>query len=208
MIKATFRPPGFTLLELLVSLSIFAIITVIAYNGLNHVLDVKAHNQNVLTRLADLQVAITRINQDFDHIINRSIRDESGTPIPPLTSQLSDPQILSLTRIGYPIPGDPKQPPYRVGYKIFDQQLIRVHWTVLDRAQDSQPIALSLIDQIRYIHFRFLDNQQEWHTSWPDTLNETAPFKFPLAIEMEIDLIDQGTITRLFKLPDTYANEG
>ncbi len=51
------RQAGFTLLELLVALSIFALISAMAYGGLQSVMTTQQHTAKAAQHLADLQKA-------------------------------------------------------------------------------------------------------------------------------------------------------
>ena len=69
---------GFTLLELLVALSIFSIIAVMAYSGLNTVLLARIQTDQHAIQLARLQMTFTWLKRDIEQYIGRSIRDQYG----------------------------------------------------------------------------------------------------------------------------------
>ena len=69
---------GFTLLELLVALSIFAIVAVLAYGGLGTVLDQRILTEESAERLADLQKTYLIVQRDIEQLVPRAIRDEFG----------------------------------------------------------------------------------------------------------------------------------
>ena len=46
---------GFTLMELLISMMVFSILSVMAYSGLNSVIETKGHTEKVAKRLVELQ---------------------------------------------------------------------------------------------------------------------------------------------------------
>ena len=71
---------GFTLLELLVAITIFAIMSVMAYGGLSNVIDNSESSKRSLLRLQEIQQAMINIERDFSQITDRGIRDELGTP--------------------------------------------------------------------------------------------------------------------------------
>ena len=73
---------GFTLLEILIALAIFSIMSMMAYAGLTAVLDARASAVPRSEQLAQLQTTLYLLNEDLSQIIKRPIRDEFGTTEP------------------------------------------------------------------------------------------------------------------------------
>ena len=69
---------GFTLLELLIAVSVFAIMAVMAYGGLSNVISNSTSSEKSLERLHQVQLAMLKISRDFNQLSKRSIRDEYG----------------------------------------------------------------------------------------------------------------------------------
>lgn len=207
---------GFTLLELLVALAIFAIIAVLAYGGLNTVLTVRAHTDAQAAQLRQLQMAFSRLQQDISQYVARPVRNAYGDSDPALLASATQ---LTLTRTGWTNPlAQPRSVLQRVQYRWQDETLWRDHWQVLDQAQDSSPYALPLLSPITAIEWQFLDQQLTWHRQWPPakTLNTvplpTASTETPaaaeasaprlLAIELRLTLPQWGELTRLFAVAE------
>ena len=74
------RQAGFTLLELLVAMGIFAVIGAMALGGLNAVVGQETQAQAQTERLAMLQRALRLIGTDLGSAEPRFVRDELGTP--------------------------------------------------------------------------------------------------------------------------------
>ena len=72
------RDEGFTLLELLVALLVFAFLAVMAYGGLQVVLEAQKRTTEQAMRLGELQVFFTILGRDVEQIIDRDIRDSYG----------------------------------------------------------------------------------------------------------------------------------
>ena len=186
---------GFTLLELLVALVVFTIVAVMGYSGLKTILTTQAHLTKQSEQLKHLQYTFSRLAQDIEQVVNRPIRDEYGD------SQLAfqgDTSIFLLTRGGWRNPAQQSRSTLqRVSYLVQDKQLFRHYWWVLDRAQDSQPIVTSLLDQVEAFQLRYLDTEQKWHDQWPPATTTSLL----AAIEVAITITDWGTLTRLFIVP-------
>ena len=79
---------GFTLLELLVALSIFSVISVMAYGGLQTVISTKQATEKSAERISQIQLVMMRISNDLRQAVTRKIRDEYGIKID--TATLND----------------------------------------------------------------------------------------------------------------------
>lgn len=193
---------GFTLLELLVAFAIFAVFAVMAYGGLSAVLDSRTAVERQAARLAQLQWAFLAIGRDLEQTSTRGVRDTLGAPLNALQGGAGSMPLLEFTRDGYQNPtGLRRSTLQRVGYQVKDDKLIRLHWRELDRSQDAQPVSVTLLDKVTQVQLRFLDDQLQWHDSWPPPDTKVGAAGLPRAVEMTVDLQDLGRIMRLFALP-------
>jgi general secretion pathway protein J len=92
-------------------------------------------------------------------------------------------------------------------YAYDDEQLVRYTWSVLDRAQDSEPLEQPLLEDVESMQLRYLDANKKWQDQWPDAAAgidadpaDTLPV-LPKAIEVTIEHTMFGTIVWLFQLP-------
>ena len=196
------RQRGFTLLELLVALAIFALVSVMAYGGLASVLDQQFATDDIAAQLARLQKTYLLLQRDFEQVVPRPVRDEYGDTLAPL---LGDSQ-LQFTRGGWSNPaGHPRSSLRRVAYRLEDQELTRYAWSVLDRAQNSEPLEQPLLDGVTEISSRYLVENDEWQDSWPPAtvaaIGDTETFSLPLAVEIQLEHERFGVVTWLFQMP-------
>ena len=191
---------GFTLLELLVALSVFALLAAMAYGGLNTVLKARAATDLQAERLTRLQNTFFWLGRDLTQTVNRPVRDEYGETQPALSGIGLGDYRLALTRGGWLNPADRARGNLqRVAYGLRDDQLVRVYWNVLDRAQDSQPIESVLLDGVERLELRYLDGQKQWSEVWPSAVTGAAASAAPpRAVEVTIETKAEGRITRLF----------
>ncbi len=219
---------GFTLLELLVAMAIFALLSIMAYAGLDSVLNTRRVLEENMDRLSEVQKSVLFISRDLRQIVDRGIRDQYGDYQPALAASALnvglDTPVIEFTHSGYSNPlGAKRSHLQRTAYHLKDNVLYRDSWQVLDRAQDSRPYKARLCGNIESIGFRYLDKNGEWHTQWPPVNSTTgatgaspggqnsanAPAAsaslLPLAIEFSLRFNDWGTITRLLRLAESTA---
>ena len=202
----TKKANGFTLLELLIASIIFAIMAIMAYGGLNNVLDNSKASQQALKRLQQIQRSVAVLNRDISQIIERDIRDEYGNAQSYLSAGNNIDNLIEFTRGGRVNPANLlRSSLLRVAYRFEDEQLIRLQWPQLDRAQGIEPKQTHLIDNIEKVTLRFLDGNNEWQEQWPPlnavANNNQAPVSNkPAAIEIVLQLKDWGDIRRLYAM--------
>lgn len=199
------RLSGFTLLELLVAMGIFAIIGAMALGGLNAVVGQTTVAREQMDRLARLQRALRLMSGDFNNLTPRFVRDELGTAgEAPL---LADGRLfgiqLRLSRGGWPNPaGLPHRGTLqRVQYRLEDDKLIREYWPVMDHVLGQDPRSEELLSGVNEFKLLYLDTQDEWQSQWPpaQTANTIASQR-PRAVRIIMDLQDWGPVERLLEV--------
>lgn len=194
------RENGFTLLELLIAISIFSVLSVMAYAGLKTVLDAREANDKVAARIAASQLAMLRLSNDLRQTVNRNIRDEFGASVSSMLTQQAGENALEWTRMGYSNPAKLKRSNLqRVSYKLVEDKLIRVTWPVIDRAQGTEASESTLLSEIESLEWRFNVKANNWESSWPPT--GVAATNLPRAVEVKITFSDLGEIRRLILIP-------
>jgi general secretion pathway protein J len=196
---------GFTLVELLVALAIFAILSVLAYGGYNNSVKQNEIARASMQRLESLQTTMRLLTQDFEQISPRPVRDVLGDGrLPALVADKRDQTLFSLTRAGWTNPaGLPRGTLQRVSYLLDpDGKLIRQYFNVLDATLANEPVRRELIDRVTSVTVRFRDSQKQWQDQWPP-LNAppvTVARSRPVAVEIRLELEDFGEITRLIEV--------
>ena len=194
------RSCGFTLLEVLVAMSIFAIIGLAANQMLRTASTI--HDQ-VEVRSADylaLVKAITVLERDISQFVPRGIRDEFGDYRPALAIN-NGAFVLELTRTGWRNPlGFPRSSLQRVAYSLTDQTLSRHFWLVLDRAEDSQFISQEILSEVMDFQISIIDVDGNREVFFEQ---ETGANALPLGLELRISTEQFGDLLRVFDLPET-----
>lgn len=191
---------GFTLLEVLVAMSIFAMIGLGANKMLRTMINTheitRANNRSITSMVR----VFNMMERDFSQIVMRRVRDGYGEPLEPLMIG-TGPYLVELTRTGWNNPAQVKRSVLqRVAYQLEDKKLIRHFWLVLDRAQDSEPVSQELLTDVEDFRINLLDEEGKGTDSWPDLDASSA---LPLAVEILLETEYMGEIRRVFALTST-----
>ena len=199
-----FRSNGFTLIEILVAVAIFGVMSMLAWGALGRSLS----NSDLLTermnRLQAIQRTVRYISSDLMQSSPRSVRDELGqTRIPAMISNALGNFAIEFTHGGWRNPaGLPRSTLQRTAYRLEDDELVRYHWRVLDRTYANEPVATVLLDNVESLLFRFYSDTGEPTDVWPpqDGSGSTSLNMRPRAVEILLTLTDEGEVTRLLEI--------
>lgn len=188
---------GFTLLEMLVAVLLFAVAAGLSYGGLRGIVRAQAQEVEAKTRLGRLQFAVGLIERDIISAARRGVRDNYGAPRPAFEGEG---QRVELTRYGHANALSlPRAELERVAYVRRNEQLLRLRWSVLDRAPGARPVEDELLDGIERMDIVYLDAQQREHRQWPPSRSESGVF--PRALRVTLDVKGFGEIYRVLELP-------
>jgi general secretion pathway protein J len=190
----SFSNQGFTLLEILIALAIFAIMSIMAYAGLAAVLHARAATEPHSEQLAQLQMALYLLNDDLSQAINRPIRDELGSTEPAFSGGQGN-DILVLTRSVPTWSGDAAANSLqRVSYRFENGALYRQVWTLPDRTPQTQYRRRKLINA-EQVTVRVYSKESETWLPYNGGSNG-----IPKALELSFSLAGLGSIQRSFLL--------
>lgn len=187
---------GFTLVEILVALAIFAILGALGYRALGGLFDARAaivaHNQ----QWRALELFFSRLERDLHSHITRPVRNEADRSEAAFFAPTGTTEI-AFTRAGWSGANGPAADAQRVGYRWREQNVELLLWPVLDRAPRTAPSAYTVLRAIKTLEFRFLDASGNWQRQWG-----TPPLDgTPKAVEVALETSSGKRLTRLMALP-------
>jgi general secretion pathway protein J len=198
---------GFTLLELLVAVAILALVAVGSYRLLFDTIATRDQGIAHEKGLRDLQRAGMILQRDLLQAAMRPIRDEFGDVQPALV--LAGEKGLEFTRRGWRNPlQQSRSELVRVRYRVVNGQLVREHWTVLDRARTSAPVQTVLLDDIRDFRVQAYAGGN-WTQTWPllsQSQRDPRTQPLPEAVEVRFTREPLGEIRRVILLPETTVD--
>lgn len=187
---------GFTLIEVLVSVLVFAILAASAYVALDGLSAAAGHHQQRSERFADIQRAVSRLDADLRQLASRPVRGPDGTLEPALAGRRGQ---LTASRAGWANPAEqPRSQLQRFGWSLADGTLSRTAWPVTDRLPGTPEGIEAVLTGVAGFELRYLDPVGQWHRDWPPAGQPAATL--PPAVEYVFELADRGSIRRLVVL--------
>ena len=200
----TRRAHGFTLIEVLVAMAVFGVLSVVAYMALGQTLANADMLGERMERLEAIQRTVRYLDSDLMQAAPRPVRGLLGDGYEPaIRSSFGSEYALEVTHGGWTNPaGLPRGTLQRSDYRLEEGELLRFHWRVLDRTVNNQPIETVLLDGVESIEFRYLTADGEPSEQWPPA-NVPGPAGFrlrPRAVEVVLTLTDEGEIRRIVEM--------
>jgi general secretion pathway protein J len=207
---------GFTLLELLVAMFIAAIIFAMGYGAVNQALKTRVGLQEQQAKLLELQTAVRVMEQDFEQLAPRPIRQPVGdqyigvlvtgsSAAQQSITNASGQAIAALTRNGWANPSGLQRPTLqRVTYYFDNGTLRREYFTVLDPTQSSTTLKRDLLTHLKSVTLRYMDAGKVWQTQWPAATNAQINTDLrlrPIAVEITLETEDWGKVVRVLEIP-------
>ncbi len=189
---------GFTLLEILIALFIFSIVSMILVSALHTVFNSQSATAKHAATLTKLQMAFLLMSRDFEQVINRPVTNAKGIVEGPF---LGTPDTVTFTHGGVANPFGSLQRStlQRTQYFLDKEHLVRSIWPVLDQVQKTLPNDRILLRSITALRFEYLDNQGQFQNNWPPP--DQKQTVLPRAVRVIITLEKGGILSQLYRIP-------
>lgn len=193
------KDDGFTLVELMVALVIFALIATTSATFLFQTLGSKQQLEDRTEAIGKLRVARTLMKMDLLQLSSRPVRgrygDSASASFRGGDARFGDP-FLSLVRYGAENPDAllTRSTLVQVSYALVGKSLIRRTSARLDPASNTPVQEKVLLTGVKSASIRFLINRE-----WTNRLEpEGAASVFPAAVSLTLDLEDIGPVEQIF----------
>ena len=192
-----FRAGGFTLIEILIALSILALIAVLGYRATSALAQSEARLSAEAARWRTLDGMFARLEADMRAAQPRTAR--AGNSVEPAwvgATDASGNATLRFSRAGTESTGEPGAAGQRIAYRLESGAVEVAYWPHLDQPASVAPTAYALADGVAALRISYLDSQGGWQERWP-VLGEPA---LPRAVRVVLALDDGTSIERWLAL--------
>ena len=188
---------GLTLIELMVAVALLALLTLMAYRGLDSM--ARANDRTVADseRWRATMLLFERFGADVTQPARRAVRDSSGTDLPTWWGRAFAKADGAAAQLEFTRKSPPGRDEIRLGYRLRGGSVEMLLWRVLDRAPGSVPEVHPLLDNVRTLRVQHLDAKGVWQEQWP--VSDAEPL--PRAVALELTLAEGPTLKRIFALP-------
>lgn len=188
------RAGGFTLVEMLIALAIFGMLTAGGVALLSFSVTSQEVTERQLATLGSIRRASALLTADLAQATPRPWRDGSGAQQPAFFGAIGrEARVMVLVRGGWDNPDElPRASLQRVEYRLQGGRLVRIGYTSLD-AGGAAAVTI-LIDDIEQLQLRFRDREGLWSDSW----EPGDPAELPVAVELTVSLARFGSVRQLF----------
>jgi len=195
---------AFTLIEVLVAIAIFGILSAFAYGALNQTLLSAEMLNERMDRLQSIQKTVHYLSQDFLQLAPRPVRQELGDSFDSaLQTDFAAEFAIELTHGGWSNPAVlPRGTLQRTAYRLEEDKLVRYYWTVLDRTLSNEAIGVTILNSVDSLFIRYLVDNGDWIAQWPPaTMPGSLGLRLrPRAVDIVLTLPDEGEIRRIIEI--------
>jgi general secretion pathway protein J len=191
---------GFTLIEILIALFIFSVLSVILMGALRNVIDSEARAERKAEIFRSVQFACLMISRDLAQIVNRPVLNGSDKEEPAF---IGTPHQIMLTHAGFANlnSNEAKSSLVRSGYVWKDDELWRLTFEVLDQAPNSRPHFRKLLTDVTSARFQYLTETGKFVDNWPAKGDSNQSASLPKAVSIEFNLKGLGSIKEFYVVP-------
>jgi general secretion pathway protein J len=188
------KQAGFTLVEMLIALTIFGMLTAGGVALLSFSVTSQEMTERQLATLSSIRRAGSLLTADLAQAAPRPWRDGSGVQQPAFAGAAGrETRVLVFVRGGWDNPDQlPRASLQRVEYRLQAGRLIRIGYTNVDGG--GAAAVTTLINEVQQLQLRFRDREGLWRDVW----QPADPAELPVAVELIASSARFGPVRQLF----------
>lgn len=186
------REKGFTLVEMLIALAIFGMLTAAGVALLSVTARTQETSDTLLAEVGEVRRTGALMTADLAQAAARPWRDRDGRPQRAFAGQAGGgPLLMMLVRRGWS-PDDSGGGLQRVGYRLNGDRLERLAFARVDGGGSA--VAVPLLDGVTALRLRYRDRNGAWSDVWAPSDGTSLP----AAVEIITDSERHGMIRQVF----------
>ncbi|MDR0251313.1 MAG: type II secretion system minor pseudopilin GspJ [Burkholderiales bacterium] len=197
---------GFTLVEILIVLMIFSVISVLAYRATAALTDGELRLTQEAAHWRSIEHVFTRLEADIRQALPRPLAEGKHT-LPPWSGQHEPLRRVEL-QFARAAPGLPTTVSTARGQRMAyvwqknerSGALELLYWPAFDNAPNTLPQRYLLLDGIAYFRLDYLTRNGEWSDQWPPHSDKAGETALPRAVRVQLAAADGAVVERLFVL--------
>ena len=221
------KQSGFTLIEIIVALSIFALLGAGSYQVVNGLSGVQQALEGKAKKIRQLDRVMRTIERDFQQVAARSVQDNNGIRQAAVYSEGDYPILFTrhgarnpllsrrseLIRVAYGIEEDLTDEELEGFIDVNNSEdvpssfLVRYTWKLIDQGYDAEPDKQVLLAGVSNLNIEYLEKAEEWDIYWPPNASTAEAEKeamvlLPAAIKLQFESEYYGELERIVQLID------
>ncbi|MDR0588154.1 MAG: type II secretion system minor pseudopilin GspJ [Burkholderiales bacterium] len=195
---------GFTLVEILIAMAIFALVSVMAYRATDAMTQGEARLATEAAQWRALEQVFSKIETDLALAQPRMMKRGRET-IPAWWGEYrgENAGYLQFARAPSRLPTavlEQSSPPtgLRIAYEWQGGTLTLLYWGSFDTEEDTEPARYVLLTDIAFFELTYLNQDNVWVNSWQPTHLQSPPL--PRAARVRIAGQDGAIVERIFAL--------
>ena len=194
---------GYTLLEILVALAVFAILSTLTASAMYQAFDTRTRVNAQANQLNALQLGLTLIARDTEQVVGQATSENATSSTLPFVGQSN---YLEFTRGGLVNPNgiEARSTLKRIAYTCVGHKLIRRSWERIDTPARNHYQDKTILEHLDECKFAYMTQNHRTQSEWQvvaDQQNEKVEL-LPIAIRFTLTPHGWGNMILLFTLPE------
>lgn len=198
---------GYTLIEVLIALAVFAILAAMTGSVMHHAFTMKERIADVSSQMNRLQLALAMIEKDAQQATDRPVRIGN---LQQRQAFIGKPTEMELTRSGLvnPQASEKRSTLKRIAYLCRQGQLIRRSWSRLDTPTPDRYEDAIILDNLKQCSLAYLNRKRQMQAYWHEKdMAKQDDEPLPVAIQLTLNVASLGELSLLFIIPEALYHE-
>lgn len=192
---------GFTLIEILIALSIFSILALTTASLMYHAFQTEAKIKKHHYPYQRLQIVDSLLSQDLLTVLPKVVYSDTGTYFPAFIGQTSYFEFTQSNPLSSASSAKPLSRAKRIAYLCQGKRLIRRIWMDTHKMHRDSYQDKVLVEHLSQCQFSYLDKNLDLLSSWAEAGPQKATIEIlPKAIHLQLSFQENNMLALLYPL--------